>query len=157
MIAQETINAILDRADIVDVVRERVPNLTKRGTDWVCCCPVHSEKTPAFHVSPARQTWHCFGACAEGGNVISFVMKADGLTFPQAVEQLANRYGIEFYEAQESNEERDRRLKREAMWALNERAAAYYAERLYSHEGKRALEYAVERFGEEYVRDAGLG
>lgn len=157
MIAQETINAILDRADIVDVVRERVPNLTKRGTDWVACCPFHSEKTPSFHVSPARQTWHCFGACAEGGNVISFVMKADGLTFPQAVEQLAKRYGIEFYEAQESNEERDRRLKREAMWALNERAAAYYAERLNSPEGKRALEYAVERFGEDYVRDAGLG
>ena len=157
MIAQETINAILDRADIVDVVRERVPSLTKRGTDWVACCPFHSEKTPSFHVSPARQTWHCFGACAEGGNVISFVMKADGLTFPQAVEQLAKRYGIEFYEAQESNEERDRRLKREAMWALNERAAAYYAERLNSPEGKRALEYAVERFGEDYVRDAGLG
>lgn len=157
MIAQETINAILDRADIVDVVRERVPSLTKRGTDWVACCPFHSEKTPSFHVSPARQTWHCFGACAEGGNVISFVMKADGLTFPQAVEQLAKRYGIEFYEAQESNEERDRRLKREAMWALNERAAAYYAERLNSPEGKRALEYAVERFGDEYVRDAGLG
>ena len=110
MIAQETINAILDRADIVDVVRERVPNLTKRGTDWVACCPFHSEKTPSFHVSPARQTWHCFGACAEGGNVIAFVMKADGLTFPQAVEQLAKRYGIEFYEALESNEERDRRL-----------------------------------------------
>lgn len=157
MIAQETINAILDRADIVDVVRERVPSLTKRGTDWVACCPFHSEKTPSFHVSPARQTWHCFGACAEGGNVISFVMKADGLTFPQAVEQLADKYGIEFYEAQESNEERDRRLKREAMWALNERAAAYYAERLNSPEGKRALEYAMERFGEEYVRDAGLG
>ena len=157
MIALETINAILDRADIVDVVRERVPSLTKRGTDWVACCPFHSEKTPSFHVSPARQTWHCFGACAEGGNVISFVMKADGLTFPQAVEQLAKRYGIEFYEAQESNEERDRRLKREAMWALNERAASYYAERLNSPEGKRALEYAVERFGEEYVRDAGLG
>ena len=152
MIAQETINAILDRADIVDVVRERVPSLTKRGTDWVACCPFHSEKTPSFHVSPARQTWHCFGACAEGGNVISFVMKADGLTFPQAVEQLAKRYGIEFCEGQESNEERDRRWKRETMWALNERAAAYYAERLNSDEGKLAMEYAVERFGDEYVR-----
>ena len=157
MIAQETINAILDRADIVDVVRERVPSLTKRGTDWVACCPFHSEKTPSFHVSPARQTWHCFGACAEGGNVISFVMKADGLTFPQAVQRLAERYGIDFFEQEESNEERERRLKREAMWGLNERAAAYFAERLYSPEGKRALDYAVERFGEDYVRESGMG
>ena len=157
MIAQETINAILDRADIVDVVRERVPSLTKRGTDWVACCPFHSEKTPSFHVSPARQTWHCFGACAEGGNVISFVMKADGLTFPQAVQRLAERYGIDFFEQEESNEERERRLKREAMLGLNERAAAYFAERLYSPEGKRALDYAVERFGEDYVRESGMG
>ena len=147
MIAQETVNAILDRADIVDVVRERVPSLTKRGTDWVACCPFHAEKTPSFHVSPARQTWHCFGACAEGGNVISFVMKADGLTFPQAVEQLAKRYGIEFYEAQESNEERDRRLKREAMGALNERAAVYYAGRLTSPVGNRPLGFSLASLG----------
>lgn len=157
MIAQETIDAILDRADIVEVVREHVPSLTKKGVDWVCCCPFHSEKTPSFHVSPVRQTWHCFGACAEGGNVITFLMRADGLTFPQAVQRLAERYGIDFFEQEESNEERERRLKREAMWGLNERAAAYFAERLYSPEGKRALDYAVERFGEDYVRESGMG
>ena len=63
MISQDTINAILDRADIVSLVREYVPELTKRGANWTCCCPFHKEKTPSFHVSPARQTWHCFGAC----------------------------------------------------------------------------------------------
>ena len=98
MIAQETINSILDRSDIVEVVREHVPSLTKKGVDYVCCCPFHSERTPSFHVSPVRQTWHCFGACAEGGNVITFLMRADGLTFPQAVQRLAERYGIDFFE-----------------------------------------------------------
>lgn len=157
MISQDTINAILDRSDIVSLVREYVPELTKRGANWTCCCPFHKEKTPSFHVSPARQTWHCFGACAEGGNAISFVMKAEGMTFPQAARHLAQRYGIDCYEAEEPDGEREERLHREALWGVNERAAKFYAEQLQDPANASALAYAQERFGAEYVAEAGLG
>ena len=157
MISQETINTVLDRADIVSLVQEYVPDLAKKGVDYVCRCPFHQEQTASFHVSPARQSWHCFGACAEGGNAITFLMKMEALTFPQAVQSLAKRYGVECYEAQETDDAREQRLEKEAMWGINERAAAYYASRLFSPEGKEALAYAVERFGEDFVREAGLG
>ena len=157
MISQETIEAVIDRTDIVALVREYCPELEKRGADYVCRCPFHEEKTASFHVSPARQTWHCFGACQDGGNVISFLMKKEALTFPQAVERLARRAGVEFFEAQEADDVREQRLHREALWGVNERAAAWYAERLYSPEGQAALKYAVGRFGEQYVRESGMG
>ena len=157
MISQETIDTVLDRADIVSLVQEYVPDLAKKGVDYVCRCPFHQERTASFHVSPVRQSWHCFGACAEGGNAIGFLMKMEALTFPQAVQSLAKRYGVECYEAQETDDAREQRLQREAMWGINERAAAYYASRLYSPEGKEALAYAVERFGEDFVREEGLG
>ena len=98
MISQQTIDAVLDRADIVTIVSEAVPDLKRKGSTYVCCCPFHQEKTPSFHVSPARQTWHCFGACQEGGNVIKFVMKHENYTFPQAVKSLAKRFGIDCFE-----------------------------------------------------------
>ena len=125
MISQETINTVLDRADIVSLVQEYVPDLAKKGVDYVCRCPFHQERTASFHVSPARQSWHCFGACAEGGNAIGFLMKMEALTFPQAVQNLAKRYGVECYEAQETDDAREQRLQREAMWGINERAAAH--------------------------------
>ena len=157
MISQQTIDEILDRADIVTVVREAVPDLKQKGSTLVCCCPFHQEKTPSFHVSPARQTWHCFGACQEGGNVIKFVMKNDGLTFPQAVKSLAKRFGIDFFEEEETDVEREQRLHRESIWNLNERVANYYINNLYDPANGEALQYAINRFGEQYVRESGMG
>ena len=75
MIDERTIESILDRVDIVDVVGRYVPDLKQKGSNYQCCCPFHSERTPSFIVNKARNTWHCFGACAEGGNAIKFVMK----------------------------------------------------------------------------------
>ena len=98
MIARETIEAVLDRADIVQVISDAVGGLARRGHEFVCCCPFHNEKTASFHVNPGRGTWHCFGACQEGGDVISFVMKKEGVTFVEAVRQLAQRYGIDIDE-----------------------------------------------------------
>lgn len=157
MISQEIIDAVLDRADIVRVVSKYVPELTRRGADYVCCCPFHQEKTPSFHVSPARQTWHCFGGCQEGGNVISFLMKHQALTFPQAVKQLAGEFGVDFYEEQEADAAREERLHKEALWQLNARVAEYYAHNLYDPQNGDALQYAISRFGEDYVRENGMG
>lgn len=94
MIPQEIIDKVLDRADIVTVIEEHV-KLTKKGRDYVACCPFHKEKTPSFRVSPSRQIWHCFGSCAEGGNVISFLMKHEAMSFNDAVRLLAKRYNID--------------------------------------------------------------
>ena len=89
MIDERTIESILDRIDIVDVVRKYVPDLKQKGANYQCCCPFHQERTPSFIVNKARNTWHCFGACAEGGNAIKFVMKYNNATFPEAVRELA--------------------------------------------------------------------
>lgn len=157
MISQTTIDAILDRADIVTVVREAVPDLKQKGSTFVCCCPFHQEKTPSFIVTPARQTWHCFGACQEGGNVIKFVMKHENYTFPQAVKALAKRFGVDCFEEEENDVEREQRLHRESIWNLNERVAKYYVANLFDPANGDALQYAISRFGEEYVRESGMG
>lgn len=158
MISQEVIDRILDRADIVEIVRDTV-DLKKAGTDYVACCPFHGEKTPSFHVSPSRQTWHCFGQCQEGGNAIKFIMKRDGITFPDAVKKLANRYGIEIEQEKEDAEDRQRRLKREAMAGLNNRVTDFYKSLLKADnpEARTALNYARNRFGQAYVDEIGMG
>ena len=129
MINQETIDRVQRAADIVEVVRESCPDLKNAGQDWVCCCPFHGERTPSFHVNQVRQTWHCFGQCQDGGDVIAFVMKRDGKTFPEAVKALAARYGIEVDEEAEDEDDRQKRLRREAMVGLNERVADMYRRR----------------------------
>ena len=84
MIDERTIDRILESVDIVDVVRRYVPELKQKGSNYQCCCPFHNERTPSFIVNKARNTWHCFGACNEGGNAIKFVMKYNNATFPEA-------------------------------------------------------------------------
>ena len=156
MIKQETIDKILDRADIVTVIGEYI-TLRKNGRSYVACCPFHQEKTPSFHVSPARQTWHCFGSCQEGGNVISFLMKHENLTFVEAVKVLANKYNIEIDEEPESAEARESRMRHEALVGLNERVAKFYVELIHSKEGATAWNYAVARFTTDYTNEAGIG
>ena len=156
MIPQHTIDTLLDRADIVTVIGEYV-ELKKRGVNYVACCPFHNEKTASFVVSPARQTWHCFGGCSEGGNVIGFLMKKEALTFPEAVRKLAVRYGIAIDDEPESNDQREKRQKREALLNLNQRVADFYAHCLNSEQGANALHYAHSRWSEDYCAEIGLG
>lgn len=97
-IPEETIQQILSATDIVDLISSYLP-LKKAGTSFKACCPFHNEKTPSFHVNPARQNFHCFG-CGEGGNAIGFVMKYENLPFPDVVKRLASRAGIAIIEEQ---------------------------------------------------------
>src|SRR5688572_18635549 len=92
-IPERFIDDLLARVDIVDVIQERVP-LKKAGRDWSARCPFHDERSPSFTVSPAKQFYHCFG-CGAHGSAIGFLMNYDRLEFPDAVEELAHRAGLE--------------------------------------------------------------
>jgi len=155
MIDQNTIEQILNRADIVDVIGSKI-ELKQKGSRHWACCPFHGEKTPSFSVNPAQGTYHCFG-CGEGGNAISFVMKYDNLSFPEACRKLAEKMGILIEEKKLTPEQERAHLKREAMWVANEKAQQHFLEKIYSPEGKNALEYAISRWGEEYVKEMGIG
>lgn len=95
-ITDEDIQKVRDASDIVAVFSERVP-VKQRGRDFWCCCPFHNEKSPSCKIDPALQLWHCFG-CGEGGDVFAFIMKAEDLSFPEAVHRLAERAHIDIVE-----------------------------------------------------------
>ena len=135
------IDEIKARLDIVDVVGSYV-QLQKAGRSFKAVCPFHSERTPSFIVSPERQSWHCFGACGEGGDVFSFVMKKEGLEFREALRLLAERAGVPLPERGRAEED----VERERLRQANEAAAQYYHRLLLdSGEGRRARQYLEER------------
>lgn len=135
------IDEIKARLDIVDVIGGYV-QLQKAGRSYKAVCPFHSERTPSFFVSPERQSWHCFGACGEGGDVFSFVMKKEGLEFREALRLLAERAGVPLPERGRAEEDAERERLRQA----NETAAQYYHRLLLdSEEGGRARRYLEER------------
>jgi len=100
---------VKSKLSIVEVVGEAV-QLRKAGTTYKGLCPFHGEKTPSFVVTPARDSWHCFG-CGEGGDIFSFIMKRDGLTFPEALKRLAAKAGIEIDERTSREDARRARLR----------------------------------------------
>lgn len=159
MISTDTRTAILDRADIVTVVSEAGVKLKPAGRGFVACCPFHNEKTASFHVSPERGRWHCFGACGEGGNVIDFVMRHRTIGFADACKYLCERFGIAYDEEPETDAERENRLRREAIYGINERAAQFYRSLLHgdSPAAKAALSVAHQRWGKEHTEESGLG
>lgn len=118
MIDRHSIEQVVDRVDIVDVV-SRYVDLKRQGSNYVACCPFHNERTPSFVVNPSRNTWHCFGACNEGGDAISFVMHYCHLNFPEAVRELAKMVGVQLDETEEKGktaEQKMNELKRASMW-----------------------------------------
>ena len=131
------------RLDIADVIGQYV-QLQKAGRSFKALCPFHSERTPSFIVSPERQSWHCFGACGAGGDVISFVMRKEGLEFPEALRMLAQRAGVPLRERRGSEEE-DR--ERERLRAANEAAAQWYRQLLLNGEAGRGARQYLERRG----------
>src|ERR687890_2470383 len=90
-IREDDIAEVREKARIDDVVSGYVTLRNAGGGSLKGLCPFHDEKSPSFHVTPSRNLWHCFGACGEGGDVISFLMKVDGLSFTEAVERLADK------------------------------------------------------------------
>lgn len=96
MIPQDTVNKILDSAQIVDVIKDFV-SLKRRGANYIACCPFHNEKTPSFYVSPSKGIYKCFG-CGKSGSAVGFVMEHEGMTYVEALKYLARKYGIEVKE-----------------------------------------------------------
>ncbi len=152
MIPEATIQEIRDRADIVSLI-SRYVELKQNGRNWKGLCPFHNEKTPSFNVNADRQIFHCFG-CQEGGNVFSFLMKHEGLTFPEAARTLAGDLGIEIEEQRGSG---DSGITSQ-IFRANELAQALYREALRTPEGKIARAYLVSRgFDGKIADEFGIG
>lgn len=133
LIPKSFIYDLLDRADVVEVVDSRVP-LKKAGRNYQACCPFHNEKTPSFTVAPDKQFFHCFG-CGEHGNAIDFLMRYDGLEFPDAVEELAAMLGVEVPRETSANPQAEARKRQQAAddFEQMERASKFFAYQLRQH------------------------
>ena len=134
--------AVLDdiktRLDILEVVGQRV-QLQRSGRSYKGNCPFHQERTPSFHVFPDRQSWRCFGACATGGDAISFVMRSENLEFGEAIRQLSRQVGLPMPDRRSSRPDHP-------AFRINEAACAYFQRTLASTQGSEAREY-IERRG----------
>ncbi len=136
------IDEIKKKIDIVDFIGSYV-SVKKAGRNYKACCPFHSEKTPSFVISPDRQIWHCFGACNDGGDIVKFLMKLDGLTFYEALKILAEKAGVKL----DNNEFKDKQwTEKEKLYKINNLANDYYHYILTKHEiGKTSKKYLDER------------
>lgn len=136
LIPQGFIDDLLNRTDIVEVVGSRV-QLKKTGKNYSACCPFHQEKTPSFTVSPDKQFYYCFG-CGAGGNALGFLMDHDHLEFPQAVEELAKRAGLEVPREERGGDRQTRQSVDSPLYPLLAAAADYYRQALKSHPARQA-------------------
>jgi len=156
-IDEDKILQIRERVDIVEVVSRYLP-LKRSGANNQGLCPFHGEKTPSFNVNSTRQIFHCFG-CGVGGNVFNFLMRMEGLSFPEAVRRLGEQVGIEIEEEQLSPEEEERRRELDRLRRVNEVAAEFYqAVLLNEPEGEVARKYLKRRgFDRELASQFQLG
>jgi len=143
MIDQLTIEKILDAANIVDVVSEFV-TLRRRGVNYVGLCPFHNEKTPSFYVSPSKGICKCF-SCGKGGNAIHFLMEHEQMSFQDAAEWLANKYGIPFRKRELTDSEKALQNERESLFITNQFALDFFKDTLLNTEKGRAVGLAYFR------------
>jgi DNA primase len=157
LISPESLDRVKQAADIVEVISAHT-DLRRAGARYTGLCPFHDERTPSFSVDAQEKLYHCFG-CGVGGDVIKFVEEKDGLGFAEAVELLADRYGVELEREQEDPRAEARRQQRRRLEQLLERVAAYYASYLWeSPEAGKARDYLAERgLTEQALRDFGVG
>lgn len=161
MITERSIENVLNRVDIVDVV-SRYVDLKRKGANYVACCPFHNERTPSFIVNPSRNTWHCFGSCQEGGNAIKFLMRQCNMSFPEAVRELGKMYGVTIEETdskEQTAEQTANARKREAMLFAYEALQPFFVSQLSesSEEGRYAYSYATKRWSQDFVNECGIG
>lgn len=128
MINPASIQEVMSRADIVDVIGQFV-RLKKRGTNFIANCPFHHEKTPSFNVSPSKGIYKCFG-CGKAGNVVTFVQEHEKLTYPEAIHWLADYYKIKIEETERTPEQQQKQLAEEGLRILNEFAANWFHDTL---------------------------
>ncbi len=157
LISPESLDRVKQAADIVEVISAHT-DLRRAGARYTGLCPFHDERTPSFSVDAQEKLYHCFG-CGVGGDVIKFVEEKDGLGFAEAVELLADRYGVEIEREQEDPRAEARRQQRRRLEQLLERVAAYYSSYLWeAPEAEKAREYLAGRgLSEEALRAFGVG
>jgi DNA primase len=157
LISEESLERVKQAADIVEVISAHT-DLRRQGSRWVGLCPFHEERTPSFSVDAQEKLYHCFG-CGVGGDTIKFVEEKEGLGFAEAVELLADRYGVELTREREDPQAEARRRQRRRLGELLDRTAAFYAHFLWeAPEAAKAREYLSGRgLGEETLRAFGVG
>ena len=157
MIPQETVNRILDAAQIVDVVGDFV-TLKKRGANHIACCPFHNEKTPSFSVSASKGIYKCFG-CGKSGTAVGFVMEHENMSYTEALKYLAKKYNIEVVEKEETAEEIAKRQRSESLYLVSEYAGKFFQESMQTPDGQAiAYQYFKSRgLEDETIMKYGLG
>jgi DNA primase len=158
VISQSTIQQILGRIDIIDVIGGFV-KLKKRGTNYLGLCPFHNEKTPSFTVSPSKEIYKCFG-CGRSGNTISFVMEHEKYSYVDTLKWLANKYGIEIEETFQTDEQKQSQLAADGLFIINNFAQQFFSKQLFeTEEGVDVgLSYFKERgFREDIIKKFQLG
>ena len=154
--SDELIEEVRSRNDIVDVISGYV-RLTKKGSTYFGLCPFHNEKTGSFSVSPNKRMYYCFG-CGAGGNVFTFLMQYENFSFPEAMEALAERAGIELPKQEMSAQAKKEADKRQILLEINKAAGKYYYMLLRSEHGKQAYEYFKKReLSDATMQKFGLG
>ncbi len=141
--------------DIISVLGKYI-KLQKRGADYKACCPFHNEKTPSFSVSTSKQIYKCFG-CGKGGNLISFVMEHESLPFIDAVKLIAKDHHVQLDFKEKTPEDKQNDNKKESLYQVNQLAAEYFKEQLFTNESPLPLEYAKSRFNNESIENFDIG
>ena len=137
MIKQETIHKIFDVARVEEVIGDFI-NLKRAGSNLKGYSPFNDEKTPSFMVSPSKQIWKDFSS-GKGGNVVSFLMELEHMTYPEALRWLAKRYNIEIEETQQTEEERQKQTERESIYLILEFAKNWYKEQLFNTKAGKSI------------------
>ncbi len=157
--SKDSVDRVKDAADMVEVVSAHT-DLRQRGKDWWGLCPFHDESTPSFKVNPLDKLYYCFG-CEASGDVFSFVEEKEGLSFPEAVESVAERYGVELEREAEDPRAEAARRKRARLYEVLERTSQFYVKYLWEGEKREAVharEYLAERgLDEAALRRFGVG
>src|ERR1019366_8857691 len=158
MISQETIQQIISRIDIIEIISSFI-KLKKRGTNYIGLCPFHNEKTPSFTVSPSKEIYKCFG-CGRSGNTISFLMEHEKYSYVESLRWLAAKYNVEIEETETTPEFKEQQQVSDSLYIINKFAQQFFTEVLFNtEEGNNAgLSYLKERgFREEIIKKFELG